>query len=410
MPVYEYTALDVRGKSTSGIIDADNSLAVRQKLRSANIYPISISEVAEPSATSSKRPDWLNLSRLWIRIRPAEVAMLTRQLAVLIKSGFPLVGALNALVATARSPRLERLLVQVKTAVSEGNSFAAALSGFPRTFPELYVSMVRAGESSGTLEIVLDRLADIMERQMALKHRIRAALAYPVLMTIVGLAVLCLLLVYIVPTITSIFSDAGQVLPTPTRLLIFTSNMLQSYGWVLAVLLLLALACYSYLARTPKGSLGLDHWKLKIPMLGSIWQKLAVARFTRTLGSLLENGVTMLSALRIVKSTTGNHYLAASVENAAVEIGKGQSLGAALSQGDAFPALAIQMIQTGEQSGALETMLERISEVFETETEMRILRMTSLLEPVMILVMGVVIGFVVMAICMPIFEMSQLVL
>ncbi len=407
MPVFEYTALDNRGKTTSGIIDAEGAQAARQKLRTSGIFPVSIKETQE--VETKKAPGTFNLSARLSRIKPVEVAMMTRQLSTLIGAGFPLVSALDALVPQTKSHGFKRTLAQIKDLIVEGNSFARALSNYPGQFSPLYVNMVRAGETSGTLEIVLDRLADITERQQALKNRIQTALAYPIFMLIIGTAVLFILLTYIVPSITSIFAEMNQVLPTPTRILIFLSDFLKSYWWSIIIILAAIVMFFNRMKKTEKGRYAVDKTMLYMPGIGILVKKLAVARFARTLGSLLENGVSMLIALDIVKNIAGNKLISDSVETAAIEVGKGQGLGAALARSGIFPQLSIQMIQVGEQSGQLEDMLNKISDVFENEVEMTIMRLTSYLEPVMILIMGAIVAFIVLSICLPIFEMNQLI-
>ena len=407
MPVYEYTALDAKGKTKSGIIDAEGASAARQKLRSSGIFPVSISETQEVVEESASQA--LDLSQFFTRIKPAEIAMMTRQLATLISAGFPLVSALDALLPQTKSKGFKRILAKIKDSIVEGNSFAQALLQYPGTFSPLYVNMVRAGETSGTLEIVLDRLADITEKQEDLKNRIQTALAYPIFMSIIGIVVLFVLLTYIVPSIISIFTEMNQVLPAPTRILIFLSGFFRSYWWIILVALAVAAVALHRAKKTDKGRYWFDKTVLSLPILGVITQKLAVARFTRTLGSLLENGVSMLIALEIVKNIAGNELISETVENAASEVGKGQGLAIALSEGRTFPQLSIQMIQVGEQSGELEAMLNKIADVFEKEVENSVMRLTSYLEPIMILVMGCIIGFIVLSICLPIFEMNQLI-
>jgi general secretion pathway protein F len=407
MPVFEYTALDDRGKSTSGIIDAEGAQAARQKLRTSGIFPVSIKETQETEP--KKGPGTFSLSSRFSRIKPVEVAMMTRQLATLVGAGFPLVSALDALVPQTKSHGFQKILAQIKDLIVEGNSFARALSNYPGQFSPLYVNMVRAGETSGTLEIVLERLADITEKQQALKNRIQTALAYPIFMLVIGTAVLFILLIYIVPSITSIFADMNQVLPTPTRILILLSDFLKSYWWSVVIIIAAGVVFLHRLKKTAKGRYWIDKTMLLLPGIGILVKKLSVARFARTLGSLLENGVSMLIALDIVKNIAGNKLISDSVETAAIEVGKGQGLGVALAGSGFFPQLSIQMIQVGEQSGQLETMLTKISDVFENEVETTIMRLTSYLEPVMILVMGSIVAFIVLSICLPIFEMNQLI-
>jgi general secretion pathway protein F len=407
MPVFEYTALDVKGKTTSGIIDADGFQAARQKLRTNGVYPVSIRETTE---TPTQRPSRLmTLWRRFGRVKPSEVALVTRQLATLIGAGFPLVSALDALLPQTKSKALKRTLARIKDMIVEGNSFAQALSQYPLIFSPIYVNMVRAGETSGTLEIVLERLADITEKQMALKNRIQTALAYPIFMLLIGCAVLFVLLTYIVPSITSIFTDMNQVLPAPTRMLIFISSVLKHFWWIFFALIAAAVIALQQIRKTEKGRYWFDKTLLMLPGFGRLMRKIAVARFSRTLASLLENGVSMLIALEIVKNIVGNVLLSDTVARAAEEVGKGQGLGASLADGRSFPQLSIQMIQVGEQSGELELMLNKIADVFENEVETTIMRLTSYLEPVMILIMGSLVGFIVLSICLPIFEMNQLI-
>jgi len=280
---------------------------------------------------------------------------------------------------------------------------------YPGTFSSLYVNMIRAGETSGALEIVLERLADITEKQQALKQRIKTALAYPVLMSLIGALVLFLLLTFIVPSITSIFSDMNQTLPAPTLFLISLSNFFKTYWWIIFIVIGLTLVTLRGIKKTVKGHYFFDKIKLLLPGFGILTKKLAIARFSRTLGSLLENGVSMLAALGIVKNIVENVLIADIIEEASQDVEKGQGLGSALAESKIFPDLSIQMIQVGEQTGALEAMLDKIANVFENEVETSVMSMTSLLEPVMILVMGIIVGFIVLSICLPIFEMNQLV-
>jgi len=408
MPVFEYSALNTKGKAVAGVIDAESAVAVRQKLRAAKVFPVSIKEA--DNAAAKKDTGTFEISRPFSRISLSEISLMTRQLATLVGAGFPLVTALDTLIPQTKSHSFKKLLTQIKDAIVEGSSFAGAISQYPGTFSSLYINMVHAGETSGALEIVLDRLADITEKQQALIIRIRSALAYPALMTAIGVIVLILLLTYIVPSITGVFSEMNQVLPAPTRLLIVVSNLFKSYGWVLLIAAGVAIPVFRSITKTTRGKYLWDKLLLSLPLTGPLARKLAVARFARTLGSLLENGVSMLPALEIVKNIVANTLISNAIESAARGVGKGQGLYQALSTSNAFPGLALQMIQVGEQSGELERMLSKIADVFENEVTSSVVSMTSLLEPVMILVMGVIVGFIVLSICLPIFEMNQLVM
>ena len=408
MPIYEYKAYNVKGKSVTDIIDAENPASARQKLRSARIYPVSIREVYDTASKKQKRlSDFLH--SFSSRVTPAELAMITRQLATLLGAGFPLVSALHTLIPQSRSSALKQVLSQIKDSIEEGSSFAGALSQYPDIFSDIYVNMVQSGESSGTLEIVLNRLADISERQQALSHRIKSAMAYPVLMFFVGTAILVFLLTYIVPTITAMFEDMDQVLPLPTIILIAVSEYLKIYWWVFLGAGVVTLLAFRRFVKTEKGAYWYDRMVLCLPLVGSLRQKLAVGRFTRTLGSLLENGVSLMAALGIVKNIVGNRLIADAIDSAAATVEKGGNLSDALGESNLFPHICIQMIQVGENSGELETMLGKVADIYEKEVENTISAMTSMLEPLIILFMAVIVGFIVLAICLPIFEMNMLV-
>lgn len=408
MPVYDYTALDAKGKTISGIIDADGSVAARQKIRSAGHYPVSLREVKDSAAGRIESRSF-SLSRYFTRIRPAEIAIMTRQLSTLIGAGFPLVSALEALMAQFPNPGLKKMLARIKDAVVEGMSFADALNNYPSVFTPIYVNMVRAGETSGTLEIVLERLADISEKQEELKSRVVTAMIYPLLIMSIGLLILSFLFIYVIPNITSIFEDMQQKLPWPTQLLISTSDIFKSYWWVLVLVIIATVLGMRSLYKSNAGRQWVDKTTLSLPLAGSLARKLAAALFARTLGSLLDNGVSMLPAMGIVKNIVGNVHIEQVVETAAEEVGKGQALAKSLDAGQTFPPIAIQMIQVGEQSGNLEEMLNKVANVFEKEVETTIMRLTAMLEPIMVLLMAGMVLFIILSIFLPILEMRTLV-
>jgi general secretion pathway protein F len=337
------------------------------------------------------------------------VSIMTRQLATLIGAGFPLVSALDSLIAQTNSPGFKKIIAGIKEAVVEGTPFAKALSKYPNIFSSIYVNMVDSGESSGTLEIVLQRLADIMEKQEALKNRMITAMIYPLLIMMISALIVSFMLIYVTPKIMSMFESLKQELPLPTQILIGTSELFQSYWWALVLLIIAALLGLRALSRNAKGRQWLDTHMLTLPLFGSLIRRLAAARFARTLGSLLENGISMLPALSIVQNVVGNVFIAQTIADASEEVGKGQGLGKSLDKEKAFPPMAIQMIQVGEQSGNLEEMLNKVADVFEKEVETTAMRLTALVEPVMILVMACLVTFIVLAICLPIFEMNQLI-
>ncbi|MCD6586683.1 MAG: type II secretion system inner membrane protein GspF [Desulfobacteraceae bacterium] len=408
MPIYHYSALNIKGKTVTDIIESESIAAARQKLRAINIYPTAIKEVYE---TESKKKAALPFfPKLFSpKVKQSEIAMMTRQLATLITAGFPLVSSIYTLIPQTGSNIFKKILSQMKDAIEEGSSFAEALSQYPDTFSDMYINMVRSGESSGTLELVLERLADITEKQQALNNRIRSALTYPVLMFFLGLLVLYFLLAYVVPRITSIFSDMGQVLPAPTRFLIATSEIFKSGWWVILLGIVFIIIGISRLKKSEKGMYWYDKTKLSLPGVGNLTTKLAVARFARTLGTLLENGVPLLQALGIVKNIVGNRLIADSIETAANDVEKGNGLGKSLDTSKFFPHISIQMIQIGEQSGELETLLHKVADIYENEVETTVMGLSTLLEPIIILFMGVIVMFIVMSILLPIFEMNQMI-
>jgi len=416
MPVYEYTALDKAGKSKTGIIDADSAVAARHKLRGTGIFPV---EVKETAARPKDQPSGqVTVSTLFKRIRPGEISVVTRQLSTLLGAGITLVSALEALITQVANPLLKKIMAQIKESVNEGNSLAFSyegnslafsLSQHPKVFSQIYINMVRAGEASGSLDLVLDRLAEYSEHQQALRGRVKAALAYPVFMFFIGTLVLLFLVTVVVPQITKVFSDMHQTLPLPTLILINVSDFLKSFWWLLLASLVVAIILLKQFRKSPRGSYIWDEIKIRVPIFGSISLRLAIARFGRTLGNLLDSGVPLLTAMEIVRNIVNNVLISDVIDKAMDEIQAGKSLAAPLSRSTWFPPMAIQMISVGEQSGELEKMLNKIADIYEREAESQITVMTSMLEPVMILVMALVVGFMLISILLPIFEMNQLI-
>lgn len=404
MPVFEYKALNKKGKNISGFIDADNMKNARARLRSSQIFPSHMSEVK--NGTGNRTND---LSLFSPRVRLSEISGMTRQLSTLVTAGFPLTSALNTMLPQLPKESFRRVLSNVKDGIEEGNSFADSLARYPAIFSNIYINMVRAGEASGTLGIVLDRLADIFEKQNKLNKRVRSAMAYPILMALIGVAVLSFLLTVIVPNITSIFEDMNQTLPLITQTLIDTSGFLTQW-WPLVIVLIAALIfLYLYLRKRLKFQTARDRFILKVPLAGDLVRKVAIARLTRTLGSLLENGVPLLNALDIVENVTGNKIIEHAILEARQEVERGRELGDVFGRHSSFPYFAVQMIKIGEQSGSLEDMLKKTADVYEEDVESTIMSITSLMEPAIILIMGVIVGYIVLSICLPIFEMNQLV-
>jgi general secretion pathway protein F len=406
MPVYSYVGLSPDGKNVTGIIDADSPRAARLKLRRSGVFPTSLAESREAESTPRASR---SLSRLFERVGAQELAVMTRQLSTLVSAGLPLVDCLSALIDQVDSERLKRMLTQTRERVNEGTSLADALAEHPRVYSDLYVNMVRAGEASGALDVVLLRLADYTESTARLRSKLRSALTYPAVMLIIGTTILFFLLSYVVPKITRIFTESKQVLPLPTRILMALSGMLSTWWPLVVVLLAVVALAFRYYVRTEAGRQRYDRWVLRVPVFGKLMQKIAVARFSRTLSTLLQSGIGLLPSLDIVKNIVDNRVLYDATEAARDAIREGQSIAPPLKKSGIFPPLMIHMIAVGEKSGRLEEMLFKTAETYEGEVDSTIATLTTLLEPVMIVFMGGIVTFIVLSILLPIFQMSQLV-
>lgn len=406
MPVYEYKALNSSGKNVKGIIDAESEGQARSKLRSSGKYPVSIKQSKSKGAAFGKKSGGIGF---FDRVKSEEVHVMTRQLATLLGAGIPLVQSLSSLVDQTGNPAFKRVIAQVREKVNEGETLTRALSDHPKLFSTIYLNMIRAGEASGTLDVVLERLADFGEKQQALQSRLQAALIYPLFMAIIGAAILFVLVTYVVPNITSVFSEMGRVLPWPTRFLIELSDFLKRFWWIVVALFALLIFGLRYFVSLPAGRSLWDLLKLKAPVVGPVVRKVFLARFASTLGSLLNSSVGLMTSMEIVKTLVNNVHIASVIDEAMDHVEKGKSMTVALSNSPWFPPMFVQMISVGEQSGNLEGMLEKVSSSYERDVEVAILGMTSLIEPIMIVFMGAAVGFVVLSILLPIFEMNQMV-
>ncbi len=414
MPVYAYKGLNERGRNVGGIIDADTAKNARLKLRKAGVFPTELSETRGQVASTGAAPGRLaglgrDLSGLFERITPQDLALITRQLATLVGAGLPLVDCLGALIEQVDNPRQKRILSQVRERVVEGSTLADALKQHPAVFNDLYVNMVRAGEASGALDIVLIRLADYTERAAALRAKVRSALTYPVFMGIISMAILFFLLSYVVPKMTRIFEETHAQLPSMTVILLAISGFLSSYWWAILAVIGAAVLAVRVSIRTPAGRLRFDRLTLAIPYFGKVLKKVALARFARTLSTLLLGGIPLLQALDIVRHVVSNMVLSNAIEDGRNSIREGQSVADPLKKSGLFPPLLVHMIAVGEKSGELEQMLARAADAYDTEVEASVSALSSVMEPVLVIFMGGVVLFIVMAILLPIFELNQLV-
>jgi general secretion pathway protein F len=342
------------------------------------------------------------------RVGAEDLAVMTRQLAVLIHAGIPLVESLAALVEQVEHERLKRVVSEVRQRVNEGGSLADALAAHPRIFNGLFVNMIRAGESSGALDVVLVRLADFTESQARLRSKIVATMIYPVAMLVIGTLVLGALFTVVIPKITKIFEDTKAVLPWTTKGLIAFSTFMANWWW--AVLLLQGLAVWGFFRwkATTAGRARWDVFKLTVPVFGRLIRTIAIGRFSRTLATLLRSGVPLLAAMDIVKNVVGNVRLAEVIEQARVSIQEGESIAAPLKRSGEFPPLVHHMVAVGEKTGSLEEMLGNVADAYEDQVETTVAALTSLLEPFMIVAMGVVVAFIVFSILMPILQINSL--
>jgi general secretion pathway protein F len=402
MPVYEYKGVSASGKKVSGVQDGESLKVVKTRLRKEGVVVLEIREGS--SARAARRSASVTFGS---RVKLGDLANATRQLATLLSSGLPLMDALSVLVEQEENAGLQAALSSVRDSVREGASLADALKDNPKVFSQLYVNMVSAGEASGTLEITLDRLADFQDEQVRFRGRISAALAYPAFMTVIGVGMLFFIFSFVMPRVVGMFEDMRQQLPLITLMLLGLVRFLSSFWW--AILLAIAGGAYYFrrYARTQAGREALDARLLKMPVFGNLIRMIAVSRFTRTLGTLLQSGVPTLTALDIVKSVVGNTVLANAIQKARENVREGEPIADPLKRSGLFPPVVVQMVAVGEKSGELEKMLLKISDSFDRTVETRITGLMALLEPVIILVMGLIIGFIVIAIMLPMLEMSS---
>ena len=411
MPVYHYKGYRNDGGAATGIIDAESSKVARVKLRKVGVFPTDM--VEQGSATVSSTTGISGRSSAGIGRAPAlstsDVAMMTRQLATLLVAGLPLVDALSVMVDQTEKKSVKNLMADIREEIRGGASYSAVLERYPREFSQIYVHMVRAGEASGALDQILFRLSEFLEKQLALKHKVTNAILYPALMLIVGVSVLFFLMTFVVPKITAVFTSLKQALPWPTVVLMSISHFLADYWVVILGGVGLIVWAVRRAMKTESGQLTADRWLLKLPLIGEVSRMVAISRLTSTLATMLASGVQLLDAMEVAKRVMSNRVLEHAVEGARQNIREGETIAEPLKRSGEFPALVTHMIAVGERSGEMEEMLRRIGQIYDGEVERVITRFTSLLEPIMILVMGVVVFFIVVAILLPIFEMGQMV-
>ncbi len=406
MPVFEYKALSNTGKPVQGLREAESPKALRAALKRDGVF---LTDVLGEKQQQAQQAREVNVRR-WVvgRISADDLAITTRQLAVLVHAGIPLIEALNALVEQVEHERLKRVISDIKQRVNEGASLADALAVHAKVFSTLYVNMIRAGESSGALDVVLVRLADFTESQARLRSKVMGAMTYPAAMAVVGGAIMLILFAVVIPKITKIFEDTQVVLPLTTKILIGFSSFVSDFWW--ALLLLAGAAAWGFLRwkETKAGRARWDRTKLTLPIFGRLIRTIAIGRFARTLATLLKSGVPLLAAMDIVKNIVGNVRLAEVIEQSRQAIQEGESIAAPIKRSGEFPPLVHHMVAIGERSGSLEEMLGNVADAYEDQVETTVAALTSLMEPIMIVLMGAVVTFIVFSVLMPILQINTL--
>ena len=411
MAVYEYKALDGSGKAITGIEDADNPKAARSKLRRRSVFVTEIWEQkADGGATKGKGLGVeIDFSKYFQTVSVQDVATMTSQLSTLAGAGVPLVEALTALIDQSENPKLQIILSEIREQVNEGATLADAMKPHAHIFSDLYINMVRAGEASGSLETVLQRLSDYTKGQVELRSKLIAALTYPLLMTLVSGGIVLGLFTFVIPKIRTVFDSFDAQLPFITQLLLDISDLLIGYWWLSLIFVPAAFFGFRRWKGTEKGGLKWDNFRLTAPVFGKINRLVAVSRFCRTLSTLLDSGVPILTALAIVKSVVENKVLAGAIQDAADNISEGQSISVPLRESGQFPPIVTHMIAIGEKTGELETMLGKVADAYDSLVDNIVNTLTSLLTPAITVMMGGVVALIAVAILLPMMSMSSIV-
>jgi general secretion pathway protein F len=411
MPVYAYKGLADDGREVKGLLDADSPKGLRAALKKQGVRIVEHQEEEAKNQNAGKLKisgsTEIDFGKYFERISVADVALTTRQMSTLLRSGITLIDALTAIVDQLDNEKFKRVFGAIKSDVNEGSSLADAMGKHPAVFDNLYISMVRAGEASGALDKVLVRLADFTEAQARLKSKVFGAMLYPIIMLGVGSVIMVILFVVVIPRITKIFTQVKADLPPQTRLLIFMADMIRGYWWILLPALIGSIWYFFHWKKSAKGRPKWDRFTLAMPIFGAVVRLVAIARFARTLATLLRSGVPVLNALDITKDVLNNLRLAEVVGEAREAIREGESISAPLKKSKEFPPIVVHMVATGEKSGQLEEMLEHVADNYDFQVDQKVERLTTLIEPIMIVVMGVGVAFIVFSILLPILQLSQ---
>ncbi len=406
MPIFSYKASDAAGNIFKGTLEATEEKEAAAKLQAMNYIPIRI-QTSTRSQSRFQINGSINISNIFQRVTSKDVMMFTLDLHALLKAGLPVDKALSLLINVAEKEKFKEVVSSILKNVQGGNSLSEALTKFPKIFPMLYTNMVKAGEAGGVLPAVLERLGSFLENSQDLKDYIKSAMVYPLFLVFVGGISIIIMLAFVVPRFAIIFSDMGQAMPFSTQLLLGISHGIRNYWWMIIIAVGSLIYLLKKYVRTPEGRLKTDRMKVNAPVVGTLVKSVEVARFTRTLGTLIHSGVPILQALRLVQEIITNQMIAGSLETVYNRVKEGDKLSAPLLQADIFPPLAVQMISVGEETGKLDQMLLRVAENYEKTVRNMIKRFVNLLEPVMILSMGLMVGFIVISMLLAVFSMNE---
>ncbi|MEK6707118.1 MAG: type II secretion system inner membrane protein GspF [Bdellovibrionota bacterium] len=403
MPIFEFKALSPDGRQQKGIVEADSLKTARAKLKKRSFMVTEISE-----KTTTKNGTSVSIPFLGGRVSVRDTALMTRQLASLIKANIPLVESLTALVEQTENERLKVVLAQVRQDVNEGSSLAKATAVHPKVFDTIFVNMIEAGESSGTLGLILLRLAELKEAQMRLRSKLISGMTYPALMMSVAFLLMIVIFTFVIPKLTKVFEAMNKPMPPTTKFLIFVSNTVVNWWFAFGAAFIIATWLFRRYINSPTGRKKWDTFKLHVPVFGSLVRMIAVTRFSSTMATLLGSGVPILTSMNIAKNLVDNVPIATAITNARENITEGQSIAEPLRRCGEFPPMVIHMIAIGEKTGELPQMLANVGETYEEQVNAKIDSLTSLLEPLMIIVMGGAVGFIVMSVFMPLLQISNI--
>lgn len=407
MPIFDFKALNPAGKAQRGMVEAENLKAARHKLKKQGLMVTDIAEKGAAKGTGVAGTT-ASIPLFGGRVSLQQITMMTRQLASLVKANIPLVEALSALVEQIENPALKVILAQVRQEVNEGISLGKALAKHPRAFDTIFVNMIEAGESSGTLGVVMLKLADLKEAQMRLRQKVISGMSYPIIILFIALAMLIGIFTVLIPKIATIFEDSGKPMPAMTQFMLAISNALVSYWYLFVGGTILAAVTFRRFIRSKEGRPKWDAFQLKLPLFGPLIRAVAVTRFASTMSTLLATGVPILTAMNIAKNLVDNVPIANAITNARENITEGQSIAEPLRRSGEFPPMVIHMIQIGEKTGELPEMLKNVASTYEDQVNAKIAAMTSAIEPIMIVGMGLMVGFIVFTVLTPLMEMNNI--